>query len=120
MKHLKTFESVSDTDRERILKHIEDLYVQEFSSEEDFNEFVLDACNESDLDDVDWEHISYDVIHRLGLDARELGVTSDELDGIVNDVMSKVDLDDYNEARDGKDGTREEWEMKKLVKRYNV
>lgn len=117
MKHLKTFEAVSETEMEKIRKDVENLYVQAFPSEEAFNDFVLDACEESDLDRVDWEHISYDVINELGLDSNELGITHEELEGIVNDVMSEVDLDGYNEARDG---DYEEWLLKKAAKKYNL
>ena len=62
MKHLKAFEAVSDTDRERIKKEVEELYIKAFASREGFDEFALDVNNENDLDDVDWEHISYDCL----------------------------------------------------------
>ena len=115
MKHLKLFETYSETLYQKI-KHD---FLMTFESSNALDEFLLDSNNVDDLDDIDWENVSYDIIQELNLNY--VDVNYEELVEIVNTLLSEEDLDDYYEPRDG---DHKAWvykkEMEKNVDKYNL
>jgi len=114
MKHLKKFEGVMlPFKNEYDIQKIEDDLRKKFSSEEEFEEWCMEADGKSRFEKVDLSIVaSYDVPLLL-----DLLPNDDKLTGILIDLLTEINFDDYYEPRDG---DRESWDAKNAAKKYNL
>lgn len=116
IKSFKIFEELNNFERKKLFKEIQIEFVKEFHSEEEYDDFCMGVDGVDDLDDVYWDGIPGDTIDKLSL-YNFNGISHDELLGVMSDVISETNLDEFFEKRGI---SYEEWEAKKMAGKYNL